>query len=218
VKIFKISSSTCKHSCAFLKHSTITMAYTNSNETDWTLCCLCYSKKNEALMSVTEQGLLTLQRDLNDFIQLNALPTMISISRLDDGSGIASTLQSHGAMYHKSCRSSCNSYRVKRVRDSLENKTSEAAGRSPKKLRSSFGPLPDPNTLHCIICQGDDTNELRKASTEKINEHLKQWATTTKNWQLSSRLTARCDTHAMDAYYHVQCYLRLRDTARVVER
>ena len=169
-------------------------------------------------MSVTEQGSLTLQRDLNDFIQLNALPTMISISRLDDGSGIASTLQSHGAMYHKSCRSSCNSYRVKRVRDSLENKTSEAAGRSPKKLRSSFGPLPDPNTLHCIICQGDDTNELRKASTDKIDEHLKQWATTTKNWQLFSRLTARCDTHAMDAYYHVQCYLRLRDTALVVER
>jgi len=31
------------------------MASTNSNETDWTLCCLCYSKKNEALMSVTEQ-------------------------------------------------------------------------------------------------------------------------------------------------------------------
>ena len=194
------------------------MASTNPNETDWTLCCLCYSKKNEALVNLTEQGSLTLQRDLNDFIQLNALPTIINISHLDDGSGIASTLQSHGAVYHKSCRSSCNSYRVKRVRDSLEKQTAEAAGTSPKKLRSSSGPLPDPNTLHCIICQGEDPNELRKASTDKIDEHLKQWTTATKNWQVFSRLTAICNTHAMDAHYHVQCYWHLRDTARAVKR
>ena len=160
------------------------MASINSNETDWTLCCLCYSKKNEALMSVTKQGSLTLQRDLNDFIQLNALPTMISISHLDDGSGIASTLQSHGAMYHKSCTrvgvhvivTESNVcvivWRIKHQKQLVE---------VLKKLTSSFGPLPDPNTLHCRICQGDDTNELRKASTDKIDEHLKQWATTTKN-------------------------------------
>ena len=63
-------------------------------------------------MNATQQGFSTLEINLNEFIQLNALPSSIKLTRLDDGSGIAATLHSHGAMYHKSCRSSCNSCRV----------------------------------------------------------------------------------------------------------
>ena len=42
------------------------MSSTSTNATDWKLCCLCYSQKNEALVNPTEQGLATLDRDLND--------------------------------------------------------------------------------------------------------------------------------------------------------
>ena len=171
------------------------MSSTDTNiETDWTLCCLCYLQKHEALVNPTEQGLSTLERDLKDFVQLSALPSSINISQLDDGTGIAATLHSHGAVYHKSCRSLCNSYRVKRARDSFEKQGEVAAGTSPKKLRSSCRPRPDPQALHCIVCQGGDQSELRKALTDKVDEHLKNWATTTKNWTLYSRLTACSDT------------------------
>ena len=88
---------------------------------------------------------------------------------------------------------------------------------SPKKLRSTFGPRQGPNKLHCIVFEGEDQNELRKASTDKVDGHLNEWASTPKNWILYSRLTACSDAHAMNAYYHTQCNLRLRDSARAVE-
>ena len=121
-------------------------------------------------------------------------------------------------MYHKSCRSLCNSYRVKRVRDNLEKHQEETAGTSPKKLRSSVDPCPDAKNLHCIICEGHEQSEFRKISTDDVDEHLKDWAKTTKNYLLYSRLTACSDTHAMDAYYHVKCYWSLRDKARALQR
>ena len=64
-------------------------------------------------MNATQQGFSTLEINLKGFIQLIAPPSSIKLSRLDDGSGIAVTLHSHGAVYHKSCRSYCNSCRVK---------------------------------------------------------------------------------------------------------
>ena len=39
---------------------------------------------------------------------------MHNIEYLDEGSGIAITLQRHEAVYHKDCRTRCNSQKVKR--------------------------------------------------------------------------------------------------------
>ncbi len=188
-------------------------------KTDWALCCLCQLKTNELLQNPTTQGLSTLERDVKEFLQLNALPSGISINVLDDGSGIAATLLAHGAVYHKSCRSSCNSFRIKLARNRFEKQEETAAvDPSPKKLRSSFGTPSASQPICCIICDGVDKSDLRKASTDNLDGHLKTWSTTTKNWHLYSRLTECCDTHAMDAYYHIQCYMRLRDAAHLAER
>lgn len=189
---------------------------TNITGIDWTLCCLCQSSKDEALQQPKEQGYSSLERDLNDFVQLNAVPSGIKVSELDDGSGIAATLQSHAAVYHKSCRSACNSYRVKRARGKVATQDECAAGISPKKLRSSYRSTPE--TLFCIICVGEDQHDLHRALSDNIDQNLKKWAKTTNNWHLYGRLTAGSDAHAMDACYHVQCYWRLRDGARAVER
>ena len=110
------------------------MSSTDTSDIDGTLCCICYSQKNEVLVNATQQKFSTLEINLKEFIQLNALPYSIKLSRLDDGLGIAATLHSHGAVYHKSCRNSCNSYRVKHVRDSLDKQRQQADGISPKKL------------------------------------------------------------------------------------
>ena len=118
------------------------MSSTDTSDVDWTLWCLCYSHKNEALVNATQQGFSTLEINLNEFIQLNALPYSIKLSRLDDRSGIAATLHSHGAVYHKSCRSSCNSCRVKRVRDSLDKQRQQPDGISPTNTQVHFWPLP----------------------------------------------------------------------------
>jgi hypothetical protein len=106
----------------FIQKNVIKMSSTDTNnETDWKLCYLSYLEKQEALLIPTEQRLSTLERDLKEFVQQNALPSSIKrMSRQEGRPGIAATFYSHGAMYHKSCRSSCNSYRVKRVHDRLK--------------------------------------------------------------------------------------------------
>ncbi len=90
---------------------------------NWGLCCLCQSDTTqEALQTPKEEGLISLERDLNDFnaINPNTLPSNINVSisqQLNDGLGIAATLKSHNAQYHKTCRRYCSSSRVKRARE-----------------------------------------------------------------------------------------------------
>ena len=64
---------------------------------NWELCCLSRSDKNqEALQTPKEEGLKSIERDLEDFndIDRNNLPSGINvkIGQLNDGSGIAATL------------------------------------------------------------------------------------------------------------------------------
>lgn len=187
---------------------------TNTTEIVWTLCCLCQASKDNALQQPKEQGYSSLERDLNEFVQLNAVPSGIKVSELDDGSGTAATLQAHVAVYHKSCRSACNSFRIKRTRGKVVTHDKCAAGIGPKKLRSSQGSPPE--TPFCIICLGQDQHDLHRALSDNIDQNMKNWAKTTNNWHLYGRLTAGSDAHAMDACYNLQCYWRLRDGARAV--
>ena len=189
---------------------------------NWTLCCLCQlDKTQEALQTPKEEGLLSLQRDLKDLNDLNdnKLPSGINVTigQLNNGSGIAATLKLHKARYHKLCRTYCSSSRVKRAREKLDKEAGPQ--NSPKKLRSS-GEFPNlPNIMCCIICQGVDQANMHKVETDGVDANLKSWAKTNKNFHLLGRLVAKAsDAHAADAYYHHQCYVRLRDSANAAER
>lgn len=187
------------------------------SSTNWQLCCLCQSDKDEHLQSPKEEGILSLERDLNNFKEINAVPSGIAVSleQLDDGSGIANTLRSNNCKYHKTCRSYCSSSRVKRLRQKQET----IAQASPKKLRSagtSHGT--GSGKIFCVICDGDDKTNLRKVATDKVDANLKSWAKLNNNFQLIGKLVAQAaDAHAGDTYYHVKCYLRLRDSGRAAQ-
>jgi hypothetical protein len=189
---------------------------------NWGLCCLCQSDKTEeTLQTPKEEGLVSLERDLKDFnaISGNKFPSGINvtISQLNDGSGIAATLKSHEARYHKTCRSYCSSSRVKRAREKLDKEAGPQ--NSPKKLRSSGEFQPLANVMCCVICEGEVQSKLHKAVTDVVDANLKSWAKTNKNFNLLGRLVAvASDAHAADAYYHHQCYIHLRDSARAAER
>ena len=140
---------------------------------NWELCCLCQSDKNELLQTPKEEGLATLERDLNDYKEINAVPSGITVSldQLDDGSGVSATLRSHNAKYHKTCRSYCSSSRVKRICE----KQDSCAQSSPKKLRSSgISRGKGCDVQCCIICDRDDDHcNLRKVATDKVDVNLK---------------------------------------------
>lgn len=188
---------------------------------DWSLCCLCQiDKAGESLQTPKNEGLVSLERDLNDFNDLiGALPQgmNVSLNQLDDGQGIADTLKLHNAKYHKVCRTYCSNSRLKRAREKEEREDRESVPHSsPKKLRSSSEPMSEAN---CVICEKAGRNNLHKVLTLSVDANLKNWAQTCKNFALLGRLTCTAsDAHAADIYYHHECYVRLRDSASAVER
>ena len=78
---------------------------------NWKLCCLCQEEKDDHLQCPIiakgpKCGYEYLDTNLLECQKLNSLPMNVNLDKLDEGSGIAETLQSHSAMYHKSCTSS----------------------------------------------------------------------------------------------------------------
>ena len=194
----------------------------SSESMNWEICCLCQTDTTqETLQTPKEDGLVSLERDLKDFddINANSLPSGINvtISQLNDDSGIAATLKSHKARYHKSCRRYCSSSRVKRAREKQKKDIGDL--NSPKRLRSSGQFRSVTNDMCCVICEGEDQANLHNVVTDVVDANLKSWAKTNKNFSLLGRLVANvADAHAAGTYYHHKCYVRLRDSARATER
>ena len=106
----------------------------------WSKCCLCQLKNNEKIQTPKLDSYLSLQSHLQDLHKLNALPSLIyDYKLLDEGPGIAETLKSHSAVYHKKCRAACNEQKIKRAREAQDNETVKVDDgcSTPKRLRSS---------------------------------------------------------------------------------
>ncbi len=86
-------------------------------------------------------GYQTLAQNLLSFQELRYIPMNIDIARLDEDPGIAETLHSHKASWHKSCFNKYSALKLARAqkRKSVEQKSSVVSELvSPKKTRSSF--------------------------------------------------------------------------------
>ena len=185
---------------------------------NWELCCLC-QEDDKRLQTPKEEGVASLERDLLGFKAIGVVPSgvKVSLAQLDEGQGIATTLKAHSAKYHKACRTYCSSSRLKRF---MEKEDSSPDQISPKKLRSSSAVSATPEkSICCLICGGQDQQNLSKVKTDVADANMKSWAQTTKNFQLLGKLIAQAaDAHAADFYYHGKCYTHLRDLARAEER
>ena len=81
-------------------------APTVSHSTDWSLCVFCQKTTNVAnLVTPLESSYETLERNLLELKNLNALPSFLCLERLQEGTeSIHSTLQKYKAKWHKACR------------------------------------------------------------------------------------------------------------------
>ena len=196
---------TTARSCVTNMASTSGSNVTSSN-INWDLCCLCQQEAHEPLQTPKEEGCLSLERDLKAFLNVaNVLPSSVNVTidQLNNGSGIAETLKTHNAKYHKRCRSYCSSSRVKIVRNDDAFRAPPLV--SPKKLRSCQ-PKSSGTPIHCMICEGENTDDLHKAVTDNVDSNLKSWAEASKNIKLLGRLlTQASDVHAADVYYDTKC-------------
>ena len=87
---------------------------------------------------------------------------------------------------------------------------------TPKKLRSAGTPQTSGCDIkRCVICEGDNQSNIRKAASDIVDANLKTWAKLNNNFELLGRLIApAADVHAGDIYYQITCYLHLRDSSR----
>ena len=163
---------------------------------DWRLHCLCQSSNSQPLQNATKKGFVSLEKDLKDLEQLDALPFHIDLQRLNNGTGIVSTLITQKAVYHKNCRSVCNSSHVKRARDTVEKQDGTDSKARSKKLRSSYQHLSSKEV--CVLCE-EANGVLHKVSTMNVDANLKDCANKTSNFLLHALLvTGPTDAHAAD--------------------
>ena len=114
---------------------------------NWELCCLCQEEKDDHLQCPINAkgpkcGYEYLATNLLELQKLNSLPVNVNLDKLDEGSGIAETLQSHAAMYHKSCYLKYTSNKVRRLQKRVSVTSDDES--SSKKTRSQ---------LNVSICQ-----------------------------------------------------------------
>ena len=108
---------------------------------NWELCFLCQEEKDDHLQCPINAkghkcGYKYLATNLLEFKKLNSLPINIKFEKLDEGSGIAETLRSHSAMYHKSCYLKYTSSKIQRLLKRLVEALDTAS--CPKKTRSQL--------------------------------------------------------------------------------
>ena len=148
---------------------------------DWSLCCLCRVTTSEELsqpwrgrgrgasehhdeqQGEAAAGYRSFETNILKFQELGSVPLNVCPAELNDGSGIANTLQSKQAKWHGSCRKLFEDNKLARQEKRCAfkaEKESEGKLCSPlkKKLRASTGSIPDDasselNEQHvCFFC------------------------------------------------------------------
>jgi len=196
--------------------------------TDWTLCVLCQqSTSSETLRDPSKSKYAnhssayeTLEENLKALDHLNSLPLSISISRLDDGTGIEATLRSHNAKWHKSCYDMCNKKNIDRVRKRKSKEQCPEANMSPLKcrLRAAFPSTSTETELPvCFFCDNMVEQDYHKVATKNLDTNIRTMATELNDTLLLAKLSSG-DMIAMDAIYHKHCltsfYTRYRSSMR----
>ena len=118
------------------------------------------------------------------------------------------------AKYHHTCKLEFSTSRLER-KEATKRSHEQQVGSlvSPeKKTRSTFSASFNRTEPTCILCGQNETEsneELHKASSDTIDTKFKAYAKTKKAYSLTAKLETAVDMHAMDAYYHTNCYTKL---------
>ena len=197
--------------------------------TDFSICCLCQHEGSEDIRKpytkeTFHPAYKSLEEDLQKWFDHGVqLPMNVNLKRLDNGSGIASTLLQNQAIYHHSCRSKLRQHYLQRILDKQKEDIEEQSNISPiKQLRSSFSASIDRSRSQCVMClayqEDDPNNKIHQCLTSDGGKNLLQMALDAKDWPVHARLNTAvnaADALASDICYHNTCKLLLLDKARL---
>ena len=161
--------------------------------------CLCQEEDGNSLHCPINSrnnkcGYKSLAINLMEFKKIESIPMSINLARLDEGRGIAETLLSHKAVYHKACYLKFANDKLKRAQKRTKP-ISQSVQLNPMKTRRSLDTsMQEPK---CFFCN-ESGGEMHKESTETIDSRVRECATKLCDTSLFAKL-ATSDMHALDA-------------------
>ncbi|CAC5386108.1 unnamed protein product [Mytilus coruscus] len=164
-----------------------------------------------------------LPANIPKFHEINSLPLPLYFRRLNNGSGIESTLTMNEAKYHPNCRIKFNNTKLKRAEQRYEStkSTKSKTGCSPKFFHRSVNHSDTKlkqDIVKCFLCDKEaPLSSLREAMTMKLNDRLKSGAETLQDKHLLAKLNTG-DVIAQDLKYHPACLVALYNKERAVKK
>lgn len=170
-------------------------------DTKETLLCPENLKKSDSDISTVYANIAS---NLVKFKELGELHDDINFEALDNRAGIEATLKSNAAKWHKKCKDSYNTTKMKRAvkRKAKEIEDEQKCISPNKKTRFSSSGAARTSQDTCFFC--GDPGELHKASTAKLDANVRRCAEIVKDYVLISKLSVG-DMVSQDAMYHSKC-------------
>ena len=186
--------------------------------TDWSKCFICQENSNEPLRCPAHSkrgtegvGYKTIIENLVGFQEISALPKSLTLTRLDDGDGIETTLMNKEGKFHESCRLRYNKTKLLRAgkRKSSSNDSYETEQKHTRKSLPSQS-----STVSCFFCGSLAPDEtLHEVTTFELDTKVRQCAMKLQDTVLLAKLSAG-DMIAQEAKYHSRCLVTLYNRAR----
>ena len=122
------------------------------------LCHFCQEKKHNEKERGEKSSYSKIETQLKQFIEIDL--TYTGLGRLDDEIGIAKTLETHSAVYHKKCYDKIGQRNRVGKKPCSEANSSSLAVTPHKRTKTELG------TELCIFCRERDSTETFCAAAE----------------------------------------------------
>lgn len=181
---------------------------------NWKNCVLCQTLTNEKLVKPKCAELLC--KNVKEFHELGQLPHALNeylLANLNDLKNIFSQKQ---AKWHKSCYLKYNNRELQRAKLRI-SKNAEYTRVSPPMTRRLQ--QTEYNDTTCLFCElpSTKTKPLITVMKKSCNDTIIECATILEGFKILAKVSERHDLIALEAKYHLKCYVEYRNKKNAVE-
>ena len=189
---------------------------------NWLKCCICQTDGNSPLSNPQANPVLhkrqesyqNLATNLEKCRESNILPMQVDIRSLDDGSGIAATLEKNRAKWHDNCKRQFCSSKIKKRQSSQNDKENVDVDFSRQTRLST--PLVKSEDGVCIFACNIRTGKLHSLKDPSVLEKMKNSAILLGDSAMIAQLSPG-NPNVWKSKYHLNCQQKFfkRSVAKV---
>ena len=136
----------------------VALTFSNfSMPTNWELCLYCKEKKRNEKERREISSYSQIETQVKNLIEID--PTYVELGRLNDGTGMAKTLETHSAVHHKKCYDKIGPKIYNQLLAKVGKKPYSKANSSSSTVIPHKGTKTELGTESCIFCGETDSTE-----------------------------------------------------------